>query len=107
MSRFTSSRRRGAFSLLERSSRLRAMQSDIDLTPSAPVAAIDGHLRLAQIFALTRPGTPSAYSLATKTNKKYEMPGNPRDMITMAERTFPVRIGIAIPSGGLGRRTLR
>jgi hypothetical protein len=32
------------------------------------------------------------------------MPGNPRDMITTAERTFPVRIRIAIPPGGLGRR---
>ena len=32
------------------------------------------------------------------------MPGNPRDMITTAERRFPVRIRIAIPPGGLGRR---
>jgi len=32
------------------------------------------------------------------------MPGNPREMITTAERTFPVRIRIAIPPGGLGRR---
>jgi hypothetical protein len=32
------------------------------------------------------------------------MPGNPREMITMAERRFPVRIRIAVPSGGLGRR---
>ena len=32
------------------------------------------------------------------------MPGNPREMITMAERTFPVRIRIAVPQEGLGRR---
>jgi hypothetical protein len=32
------------------------------------------------------------------------MPGNPREIITMAERSFPVRIRIAIPPEGLGRR---
>jgi hypothetical protein len=32
------------------------------------------------------------------------MPGNPRDMITVAERRFPVRIRIAVPPGGLGQR---
>jgi hypothetical protein len=32
------------------------------------------------------------------------MPGNSREMITVAERTFPVRIRLAIPTGGLGRR---
>ena len=32
------------------------------------------------------------------------MPGNPREMITVAERTFPVRIRLAIPPGGLGSR---
>jgi hypothetical protein len=32
------------------------------------------------------------------------MPGNPREMITMAERTFPVRIRLAVPPGGFGRR---
>jgi hypothetical protein len=32
------------------------------------------------------------------------MPGNARDMITMAERRFPVRIRIGIPSEGLGQR---
>jgi hypothetical protein len=35
------------------------------------------------------------------------MPGNPREMITMAERRFPVRIRIAIPPGGLGQRYAR
>ena len=29
------------------------------------------------------------------------MPGNPREIITMAERRFPVRIRIAVPPGGL------
>ena len=32
------------------------------------------------------------------------MPGDPRDMIRMAERRFPVRIRIAVPPDGLGRR---
>jgi hypothetical protein len=32
------------------------------------------------------------------------MPGNPREMITVAERRFPVRIRIAIPRNGLGKR---
>jgi hypothetical protein len=32
------------------------------------------------------------------------MPGNPHDMITVAERRFPVRIRIGIPPGGFGQR---
>jgi hypothetical protein len=32
------------------------------------------------------------------------MPGNPREMITVAERRFPVRIRIAVPPTGLGQR---
>jgi hypothetical protein len=32
------------------------------------------------------------------------MSGNPREMITIAERCFPVRIRIAVPPDGLGRR---
>ena len=32
------------------------------------------------------------------------MPGNPSDMITTAERRFPVRIRIAVPPSGLGQR---
>jgi hypothetical protein len=32
------------------------------------------------------------------------MPGNPREMITSAERRFPVRIRIAVPPNGLGQR---
>jgi hypothetical protein len=32
------------------------------------------------------------------------MPGNPREMITAAERLFPVRIRLGIPPGGLCQR---
>src|ERR1700757_5203795 len=32
------------------------------------------------------------------------MPGNPREIITMAERRLPVRIRMAVPPGGFGRR---
>ena len=32
------------------------------------------------------------------------MPGDPREMITLAERRFPVRIRIAVPPNGLGQR---
>jgi hypothetical protein len=32
------------------------------------------------------------------------MPGNPREMITMAERRFPVRVRIGVPQGGFGQR---
>jgi hypothetical protein len=32
------------------------------------------------------------------------MPGNPREMITTAERRYPVRIRIAVPPNGLGQR---
>src|SRR5262249_34410907 len=32
------------------------------------------------------------------------MPGNPRELITSAERRFPVRISIAVPPNGLGQR---
>jgi hypothetical protein len=32
------------------------------------------------------------------------MSGNPREMITIAERRFPVRIRIAVPPRGVGRR---
>ena len=32
------------------------------------------------------------------------MQGNPREMITSAERRFPVRIRIAVPLAGLGQR---
>jgi hypothetical protein len=38
------------------------------------------------------------------TKKEQEMPGNPREMITSAERRFPVRIRIALPPNGLGQR---
>jgi hypothetical protein len=32
------------------------------------------------------------------------MPGNPREMTTMAERRFPVRIRIGVPPSGFGQR---
>jgi hypothetical protein len=32
------------------------------------------------------------------------MPGHPREMITIAERRFPVRIRIGVPPGGFGQR---
>jgi len=35
------------------------------------------------------------------------MQGNPRGLITSAERRFPVRIRIAVPPGGLGRQHAR
>ena len=37
-------------------------------------------------------------------NEEHLMPGNPREMIITAERTFPVRIRIAVPPEGLGQR---
>ena len=39
-----------------------------------------------------------------RTNEEPRMPGNPRDMITVAERRFPVRIRIVVPPGGFGQR---
>jgi hypothetical protein len=35
------------------------------------------------------------------------MSGNARDMITAAERRFPVRIRLGVPPGGLGQRYSR
>ena len=32
------------------------------------------------------------------------MPGQPREMITMAERRFPVRIRLGVPPAGFGQR---
>ena len=32
------------------------------------------------------------------------MPGNPREIVTMAQRRFPVRIRIGVPLSGLGQR---
>ena len=39
-----------------------------------------------------------------RTNKEHNVPGNPREMITVAERRFPVRIRIGVPPDGLGQR---
>ena len=43
-------------------------------------------------------------TLCVRTNEERKMPGNPRDMITVAERRFPVRIRVAVPPGGVGQR---
>src|SRR6516162_8320470 len=32
------------------------------------------------------------------------MPGNPREIVTMAERRFPARIKIGVPPSGFGQR---
>ena len=39
-----------------------------------------------------------------REQKKNRMPGDTREMITVAERRFPVRIRIAVPPNGLGQR---
>ena len=39
-----------------------------------------------------------------RTNKEDDMPGNPREMVTMAEWRFRVRIRISVPAGGLDHR---
>jgi hypothetical protein len=39
-----------------------------------------------------------------RTNEEHEVPGNPRDVITVAERRFPVRIRVGVPPNGFGRR---
>lgn len=43
-------------------------------------------------------------ALLHRTNGEHDLPSNPRGMITSAERSFTVRIRIAVPPGGLGRR---
>jgi hypothetical protein len=43
----------------------------------------------------------AAVRSSMRTNEEHEMPGNPRDMITLADRRFPVRIRIGVPPGGL------
>ena len=43
-------------------------------------------------------------ALSTRTNEEHEMPGNARDVTTMAERRFPASIRIGLPPSGLGRR---
>jgi hypothetical protein len=50
----------------------------------------------------TRPS--DAGNVGIRTNEEIIMPGNPREMITAAERLFPVRIRIGVPPGGLGQR---
>ena len=42
--------------------------------------------------------------LMNKAGEEHGMPGNARDLITAAERSFPIRIRIGVPPDGLGRR---
>src|SRR3981189_1598702 len=35
---------------------------------------------------------------SVRTDDEREMPGNPRDVITVAERRFPVRIKVGVPT---------
>src|SRR6516165_784692 len=49
-------------------------------------------------------GSPGFPQAATDQEERNTMPGNPREMITVAERRFPVRIRIAVPPSGLGQR---
>jgi hypothetical protein len=46
----------------------------------------------------------AAVRSSMRTNEEHEMPGNPRDMMTVAERRFPVRIRIGVPPNGFGQR---
>jgi hypothetical protein len=41
---------------------------------------------------------------SSEHNRNIAMPGNAREMITMAERRFPVRVRIGVPPAGFGRR---
>jgi len=41
-----------------------------------------------------------------RTNKERDMPGNPREMVTMDEWRFPVSIRIDVPPGGLDDRAV-
>ena len=40
----------------------------------------------------------------TRPNEERKVPGNPRDMITVAERRFPVRTRVGVPLDGFGQR---
>ena len=43
--------------------------------------------------------------LCRRTNNEHKIPGSPRNMITVAERRFPVRMRIGVPPpGGFGQR---
>jgi hypothetical protein len=44
------------------------------------------------------------WKLYKNENGTWTMPGNPREMITTAERRYPVRIRIGVPPGGFGQR---
>jgi hypothetical protein len=46
----------------------------------------------------------SVASFVRERKANIAMPGNPRDLITLAERRYPVRVRIAVPPSGLGKR---
>jgi hypothetical protein len=49
--------------------------------------------------------TPSNWrAIYIRTKRELQDAGNPREIITMAERRFPVRIRIGVPPGGFGQR---
>ena len=101
-------------------------------TPTLPIVAIHGRNQtspcdqperlegrliqsrrsLTRISLAATPSTPRAERLDTakrlsdarRTQEERTMPGNPREMITTAERRFSVRIRIAVPPSGLGQR---
>ena len=73
---------------------------------------IQSRRSLTRISLAATPSTPRAERLDTakrlsdarRTQEERTMPGNPREMITTAERRFSVRIRIAVPPSGLGQR---
>ena len=73
---------------------------------------IQSRRSLTRISLAATPSTPRAERLDTakrlsdprRTQDERTMPGNPREMITTAERRFSVRIRIAVPPSGLGQR---
>jgi len=91
--------------LLDCLSPLRVMRRDIGRTPDATSDMID-RIGLAADFRVDAAGDAERILAHAKerTWNELEMPGNPREIITMAERRFPVRIRIAVPPDGLGRR---
>jgi hypothetical protein len=58
-----------------------------------------------QIFGIDVAGDAGCILASVRTDGEHNVvPGNPREIITMAERRFPVRIRIAVPPSGLGQR---
>src|ERR1700730_15013108 len=68
------------------------------------VLAFIAYLRSAGAKRLDTPARSCNRLIERMRNK---MQGNPRGLITSAERRFPVRIRIAVPPEGLGRQHAR